>query len=87
MDEKLHCYGSKSEKWIIDRFEEDNAVLENAATLETIVLAKNELPENARPGDTFVLRNGRWHFDHAETEARYNLIQERFNRIRSKKNL
>ena len=72
------------DKWIVDRFEESDAILENAATLETISLPKSGLPENTRPGDTLVTLSGKWHFDKTETEARQQRIQERFNRIKAR---
>jgi len=78
-NESTYC-----DKWIIDRFEESDAVLENAATLETMSLPKSGLPENTRPGDTLVIRDGKWHFDKAETEARRQRIQERFSRIKAR---
>jgi len=82
MDNELTCSDST---WIIDRFEEDYAVLENAATLKTISLPKSSLFDNARPGDTLVWRSGTWHFNHNETEARRQRIQERLNRIKARK--
>ena len=84
MDNGLKCSTNRNEKWIVDRFEECNAVLENAATLDTMTLLKADLPQKTQPGDTLVMRDGAWHFDHAETEARARRIQERFNRIRAR---
>jgi len=72
------------DKWIADRFEENIAVLENAATLETMTLPKPDLPAHTKPGDTLILRDGIWHVDKAETEARQQRIQERFNRIKAR---
>jgi len=72
------------DKWIVDRFEESDAVLENAVTLETKNLPKSQLPENIRPGDTLALYGGVWHFDKAETQARQQRIQERFSRIKAR---
>ena len=81
MDDEL----TYSDKWIVDRFEESDAVLENAVTLETLSLPKSDLPENTKPGDTLMMRNGIWHFDKIETKARQQRIQERFNRIKARK--
>lgn len=39
------------ELWILDRFEEDSAVLEGDETI--ISVPKETLPEGARPGDCF----------------------------------
>jgi len=80
MDNASTCF----DKWIIDRFEESDAVLENAATLETKSLPKSALPGNIRPGDTLVMCGGTWVFDKADTEARQRRIQERFSRIKAR---
>ena len=82
MDKKSTSTDKWMDKWIIDRIEESWAVLENAATLESMSLPAASLPAGARPGDTLVKSGGRWQFDHAETEARLRRINERFNRIR-----
>jgi len=80
MDIKLVYLG----KWVIDRFEEDSAVLESTTTLETIALPKADLPKEANPGDTLFMQDGEWQFDHEETEARRKRIQERFRRIKER---
>jgi len=58
--------------------------LENSATLEIITIPLTGLPPNTRPGDTLISQNGRWYFDHAETEARRQRINERFEKIKIK---
>ena len=70
--------------WIIDRFEEDFAVLENAETLETVSLPRAALPSGAAPGDTLVMADGAWRIDSAETEARKQRIGTMFERIKAR---
>jgi len=74
----------KPRKWIIDRFEEHNAVLEDAVTLETVSIPACGLPANANPGDTLILKDSVWHFDHEETAARGARISELFHKIKQK---
>ena len=81
MDNKFPCTDSK---WVIDRFEEHNAVLENTDTLEMAVFPVTALPANARPGDALVRMDGVWRVDHAETERRSAEISELFQRIKNK---
>ena len=70
--------------WIIDRFEESFAVLENADTLDTASLPQTALPAGAAPGDTLVMENGVWRMDNAQTEARKQRIDTLFERIRAR---
>ena len=70
--------------WIVDRFEEDFAVLENAKTLDTASLPKIALPIGISPGDTLVMHDGVWRLDNAETAARGQRIQSMFDRIRAR---
>ena len=83
MDNKLTST-DKTSKWIIDRFEEHNAVMENAATLETVSLPMSSLPREVAPGDTLICKDGAWHFDHVETAARSARISELFQKIKQK---
>ena len=75
---------SSTDRFIIDRFEEHNAVLENAATREIVSLPKAHLPADASPGDTLILQNGTWSFDHQETAARKTRIDALFAKIKEK---
>ena len=61
------------ELWILDRFEEDIAVLEGNETL--IHVPREALPEDARPGDCFHLAaSGDCVFDAEATAARRERI-------------
>ena len=73
-----------SGRFVVDRIEAGQAVLENSATLDIIILPIAGLPKNTSPGDTLIRQNNCWIFDHAETEARKQRINERFNRIKDR---
>ena len=71
-------------RWIIDRFEEDTAVLENPETLEMKDCPRAELPAGAKEGDVLTEDGGVLRLDRAETEVRAGRIRERFNRLKKK---
>ncbi|HPR40537.1 MAG TPA: DUF3006 domain-containing protein [Oscillospiraceae bacterium] len=61
------------ELWILDRFEEDRAVLEGDET--TVSVPKETLPENSHPGDCFRSADGGGYvFDAKATAARRERI-------------
>jgi len=61
------------ELWILDRFEEDLAVLEGDET--TVSVLRETLPEGARPGDCFHPADGGGYvFDAEATAARRERI-------------
>ena len=80
MDSKF----TSTDKFTIDRFEEQYTVLINSATLESVSLPVSQLPADINPGDTLVFQNGAWHFDHAETSARSEKIFALFQKIKEK---
>ena len=71
-------------RWIIDRFEEDFAILENPETLETKECPKTKLPKRAKEGDALTEDSGAFRLDQGETQERAARIRERFNRLRKK---
>jgi len=71
-------------KWVVDRIEEDWAVLENTSTLETINLPIIKLPRGTSPGDTLIRQDSKWYKDAVDTEARAARISERFERIKAR---
>jgi hypothetical protein len=71
-------------KWVIDRFEESWAVLENSATHEIISLPIASLPKDIRPGSTLVKIESKWYVNEADSIARESRINERFARIKAK---
>lgn len=71
------------EKYIVDRFEEDFAVLEKEQG-GTIDVKKSLLP-GLKTGDVVILENGEFCIDSAETAKRKALIEEKMHRLFSKK--
>jgi len=67
---------------IIDRFEEDVAVLENPDTLDTKDFPRAKLPTGVREGDVLIEEGGVLRVDKGETEARAASIKDRFNRLK-----
>ena len=70
-------------KFIVDRFEEEYAVLE-METLETIDVLKTELPD-VKEGDVLVYENGVYSVDYEETQKRKEFIQEKLRKLFEKK--
>jgi hypothetical protein len=68
--------------WVIDRFEENTAVLENTQTLEAVTRAKDDLPAGVREGDALLQNaDGSFALDRDETNDRTQRIRNRMNRI------
>jgi hypothetical protein len=67
--------------WIIDRFEEEFALLENPETLEIKQLPRTKLPKDANEGDALTERNGALRLNRPETQSRAKRITERFNNL------
>jgi len=80
MDNK---YSSHKKLHVIDRFEEKFAVLEDAATLETMSILREELPKEARTGDTLEFIDGVWHLNHRETNMRKQRIDALWAKIKN----
>lgn len=73
-----------AEKWVIDRIEEDRAVLVNSQTMEDMSLPVAQLPEGVKAGVTLIKQNGKWYVNEADTIARAKLVAERFARIKKR---
>jgi len=71
-------------RWIIDRFEESWAVLENPDTREVISIPVNQLPQDARPGTTLIRTEMKWYVNEADTAERAARIKEKFAQIKSR---
>ena len=71
------------EKFIVDRFEEEYAVLEKE-TLETVDVLRTELPD-AKEGDVLIYENGVYTVDCEETQKRKEFIQEKLRKLFEKK--
>ena len=70
-------------KFIVDRFEEEYAVLEKEEG-GTIDVLKSELPE-VKEGDVLIYENGFYTVDYEETQKRKELIQEKMRKLFEKK--
>ena len=71
-------------KWIIDRFEEEWAVLQNTATYETISLPISSLPKKIKEGSTLIKIESKWYVNEADSAAREARINELFGKIKAK---
>lgn len=67
---------------IIDRFENNKAVLETDGGM--IEIERSQLPENAREGDVIIENNGVWSVDIPETEKRRSDMRELMKRLMKK---
>ena len=71
------------ERFIVDRFEEEYAVLEKeeGGTIDVLI---SGLPEISR-GDVLICENGVYTIDYEETQRRKELIQEKMRKLFEKK--
>lgn len=67
---------------IIDRFENNKAVLETDGGM--IEIERSQLPENAREGDIVTENNGVWSVDIPATEKRRAEMRELMKRLMKK---
>jgi hypothetical protein len=68
--------------WVLDRFEDGVAVLENQSTREIKNLPRTGLPESAREGDIlFCTSEGVWRVDREGTKKRAAEMRDRFRRL------
>jgi hypothetical protein len=72
----------KIKKYVVDRFENGYAVLEDIETMKTSSRPVSELPEGVREGDAIDETDGVLMINKAETERRARSARERFNRLR-----
>lgn len=70
-------------KYIIDRIEDNIAILENQDTEEFININTNLLPQNIKEGMILSLINNAYTIDTKATEERRKEILEKFKRLRS----
>jgi len=66
--------------WIIDRFEEDIAVVESRN--ETVYVNKSLLPKGIREGSLLVKTNGNFYLSEEKTEERRRKMQEKMARLK-----
>ena len=67
---------------IIDRFENNKAVLETDGGM--IEIERSQLPENVREGDVITKNNGVWTVDIPATEKRRSDMRELMKRLMKK---
>ncbi|MBD5159158.1 MAG: DUF3006 domain-containing protein [Ruminococcus sp.] len=67
---------------VIDRFENNKAVLETDSGL--IEIERSRLPENVREGDVVTENNGEWFVDIPATEQRRLYMRELMKRLMKK---
>lgn len=67
---------------IIDRFENNKAVLETDSGM--IEIERSQLPENAHEGDVITENNGIWYVDIPATEKRRSDMRELMKRLMKK---
>ena len=67
------------EKYIIDRFEEEYAVLEREDG-KILNILKSSLPD-AKKGDVIIFENGIYTVDREETERRKKIIAEKVRKL------
>ena len=70
--------------WVIDRFEENLAVLENTESLEHIVCPVEDLPKGVKEGSVLYKEGERFLQDSEETAVRSRRIREKMERLKKK---
>lgn len=69
-------------KYIIDRIEDNIAILENQETKEMIDIDINELPANIKEGNVLIYENKKYYIDvNLEQERKKNIL-EKFQKLR-----
>lgn len=69
---------------IIDRFEGEFAVLETDSGTENI--SRSIIPDNASEGDVLRFESGAYFIDSAATEERREMMIEKLNKLRRRRN-
>lgn len=72
-------------KWIIDRIEENIAVLEQPDTKEKKEVATTLLPPSIHEGAILIYQNNQYQLSLIEEEQKRKEIEERFKRLRNNK--
>ena len=73
--------------YIIDRIENNIAVLENKDTKEIINMPLNKLPSNLKEGNVLKYENNTYTKDTEEENNRKKTILEKFNKLRNNKDI
>lgn len=70
-------------KYVIDRIEEDIAVLQDLKSKEMLNINIKELPDNIKEG-SFLIKNKIFKIDKKEEDRRRQELRKRFNKLRRK---
>ena len=70
--------------YVIDRIENNIAVLENINTREIINIDINLLPKNIKEGNIIKYKNNKYKIDKKEERKRRQSILEKFNKLKNK---
>ena len=70
-------------KYVIDRIEEDIAVLQDLKSKEILNINIKELPDNIKEG-SFLIKNKIFKIDKKEEDRRRQELRKRFNKLRRK---
>ena len=70
-------------KYLIDRIEEDIAVLQDLKSKEILNINIKELPDNIKEG-SFLIKNKIFKIDKKEEDRRRQELRKRFNKLRRK---
>lgn len=72
-------------KFVVDRIENDIAVLENIKNKEIINISLKLLPKNLKEGDVLKFNNNKYFLDNNEKQARLNRIREKMKMLKEDK--
>lgn len=72
-------------KFVVDRIENDIAVLENIKNKEIINVSLKLLPKNLKEGDVLKFNNNKYFLDNNEKQARLNRIREKMKMLKEDK--
>lgn len=64
--------------YVLDRFEEDTAVLQQLDGQAMLMLARTLLPASIAEGDVLLCEDGIWQVDDARTKQRKQALEQRF---------
>jgi hypothetical protein len=68
-------------KFIIDRFEAEQAICQDMYSGEIFALKKNLLPSEAKEGDLLSAKQKGYHIEQQETKIRKQKLEERMKRL------
>ena len=72
--------------YIVDRIENNIAILENKETNEIINIDISLLPTNLKEGNVLRYENNTYILDNDEEDKRRQLLVEKFNKLKNKDN-